>query len=256
MLNLSGRGAIVAGTRRVGAQVVRRLADEGVNLAIVYRSSRSGAEDLFATIQPQVGHSALIQADLSIESDVKRAVAEAKQTLGDLSFCINLAADYPRVPFDQLDEAAWDHGILAAKANYLLTLHASRAMMENSGPTRGHFIHFGDWAAGETPYTEFLPYLSAKAAILFMTRAFAVELAPHGILVNAISPGPTAQAVEVSSDEWQEALADTPLHRESSVDEIAELIVTLLRLETITGEEIRVDAGRHIAGTGRPKPAV
>jgi NAD(P)-dependent dehydrogenase (short-subunit alcohol dehydrogenase family) len=115
-------------------------------------------------------------------------------------------------------------------------------------------IYFGDWAAGETPYTEFLPYLTAKAAVLFMTRAFALELAPHGILVNAISPGPTLRDVDVSEEEWREALAYAPLHRESSVEEMAELVVTLLKLETVTGEEIRVDSGRHIAGAGRPPP--
>jgi 3-oxoacyl-[acyl-carrier protein] reductase len=257
VLNLAGRGAIVAGTRRVGAQVVRRLADEGVNVAIVYRSSRAEAEELFATIQPQLGHSALIQADLSSESEVQRTVVEAKQALGDLSFCINLASDYPRVSLEELDEAAWDRGMASAKANFLLAVHAARAMMQNNGPTRGHLIYFGDWAAGETPYFDYLPYLTAKAAIIFMTRVFAVELAPHGILVNTVSPGPTMRPVgDISVEEWQEALADAPLHRESSVEDMAELIVTLLKLETVTGEDIRVDSGRHIAGAGRPKPAV
>jgi enoyl-[acyl-carrier-protein] reductase (NADH) len=53
----------------------------------------------------------------------------------------------------------------------------------------------------------------------------------------------------VSSTEWKAALAQTPLHRESSAEEMAEMVATLLKLETMTGESIRVDAGRHIAGT-------
>jgi 3-oxoacyl-[acyl-carrier protein] reductase len=256
VLTLTGRGAIIAGTRRIGATVVRRLAAEGVSIAIVYRRSRTEAEELLQSIEPQVGRTCLVQADLSVEADMRRAIAEAKQELGDLSFAINMASDYPRVALEDLDGAAWDTAMVAAKANYLFSLHAGRAMMANQGPTRGHIIYFGDWAAGETPYYDFLPYLTAKAAVLFMTRAFALELAPHGILVNTISPGPTARDVDVSAAEWVEALADTPLHRESSDDEMAELIVTLLKLETVTGEDIRVDAGRHIAGSGRPKPAV
>jgi 3-oxoacyl-[acyl-carrier protein] reductase len=123
-------------------------------------------------------------------------------------------------------------------------------MQGNPGPTRGHIVFFGDWAAGETPYIDYLPYLTAKAAVHFMTRAFALELAPHGILVNTISPGPTVQdPALVSSAEWKAALAQTPLHRESSADEMAEMVATLLKLETMTGESIRVDSGRHIAGT-------
>jgi NAD(P)-dependent dehydrogenase (short-subunit alcohol dehydrogenase family) len=126
-------------------------------------------------------------------------------------------------------------------------------MQSNPGPTRGHLIFFGDWAAGETPYPEFLPYLTAKAAVDFMTRGFALELAPYGILVNAISPGPTARPDHVTLAEWDEAMAMAPLHRESSDEEMAELIVTLLRFETITGENIRIDSGRHIVGTGVTK---
>jgi NAD(P)-dependent dehydrogenase (short-subunit alcohol dehydrogenase family) len=255
VLNLSGRGAIVAGARRLGAQVVQRLADEGVNVAVIYRSSKAEAEELVESAWPRSGHGAAIQADLSIESDVDRAVASAYRELGDLSFCINLASDYPRVPFEELDGAAWDRGMAAAKGNYLLSVHAARAMRANPGPTRGHIIYFGDWAAMETPYTDFLPYLTAKAAVHFMTRVFALELAPYGILVNTIAPGPTARDPGiVTSLEWQEALAETPLHRESSVEEMAELVVTLLRLETVTGEIVRVDSGRHVSGSGRPQP--
>jgi 3-oxoacyl-[acyl-carrier protein] reductase len=198
-----------------------------------------------------VERTCLIQADLTVESEVKNAVAEAKRQLGDLSFCVNMASDYPRVRYEQLDAAAWDHGIAAARGNFLLALHASRAMMANEGPTRGHLVFFGDWAAQETPYEDFLPYLTAKAAIHFMARAFALELAPHGILVNAVLPGPTARIDEiVGSEEWEKALARTPLHRESSEEEIAEVVATILKLETMTGENIRVDSGRHIAGSG------
>lgn len=251
MLNLAGKGAIIAGSRRLGATVAERLAAEGVRLALIYRSSRTEAEALAGRIAAQ-GYEAplVIQADLSIEEDVERAVTEASSSLGDLSFCVNLASDYPRTPFETLDSAAWERGMLAAKAAYLLAVHASRRMQQNEGPTRGHLIFFGDWAAGTTPYHDFLPYLTGKAAIDFMTRAFALELAPHGILVNAVSPGPTEKPPSVTTAEWAEALSLAPLHRESSPAEMAELIVTLLRFETLTGETIRVDSGRHIAGSG------
>ena len=249
MLNLKSKGAIIAGTRRVGSVVAERLADEGVNLAIIYSKSREEAERLQQSVSSRV-NAVIIQAELTDETQVENAVAEAKRRLGAISFCINLASDYPRVPFAKLDSAAWDQGIIPAKGNYLLSIHAARAMMTNPGPTRGHLIYFGDWAAGETPYHDFLPYLTAKAAILYMTRAFALELAPSGILVNTISPGPTRRDVDVSEKEWEEALASAPLHAESSEEEMAEMIVTLLKLETLTGEEIRIDAGRHIAGSG------
>ena len=256
VLELRGRGAIVVGTRRIGATVVQRLAREGVHLAIVYRSSRDVADALLASVRGSVERACVIQADLSQPNDVKRLVEEARREIGDLSFCVNLASDYPRTPYESLTAADWDHAMAAAKGAYLLVLEASRAMQRNNGPTRGHIILFGDWAAEETPYRDFLPYLTAKAAVHFMVRNFALELAPHGILVNAISPGPTAQdPALVSSAEWKVALTQTPLHRESSAEDMAELVATLLKMETVTGENIRVDSGRHVVGTTLEDPS-
>jgi 3-oxoacyl-[acyl-carrier protein] reductase len=248
VLSLAGRGAIVAGTRRIGAAVVDRLAREGIKVAILYRSSRVEAER-----QAKACGGVALQANLTDEAAVKAAVDAAKQALGDLSFCVNLAADYPRASFDKLDAAAWEAGIAGAKGNFLLAVHAARAMRENEGPTRGHLVFFGDWAAGETPYLDFLPYLTGKAATQFMTRGFALELAQHGILVNCILPGPTEAPPDMTKAGWAKALAQTPLHRESAEEDIAEMVVTLLRLETITGENIRIDSGRHIAGTAERK---
>ncbi|HLF71236.1 MAG TPA: SDR family oxidoreductase [Dehalococcoidia bacterium] len=251
MLELKGRGVIITGAKRVGQNVVRRLVAEGMYPAILYRGSKETAEQLRDEALEHVDRACAIQADLTVEAEVERAVAEAKRQLGDVSFCVSLASDYPRVKLDDLDEAAWERGISSAKATYLMAVHASKVMRQNQGPIRGHLVFFGDWAAEETPYEDFLPYLTGKAAIHFMTRAFGVELAPHGILVNAILPGPTAQPDRtVTSEEWTKALAATPLHVPSSADDMAEMIATLLKLETITGEIIRVDAGRHLAGPG------
>jgi 3-oxoacyl-[acyl-carrier protein] reductase len=250
MLSLDGRGAILAGTRRVGSTIAERLAIEGVRLAIVYRRSAEEARQLQARIATFAEAPLLLQANLAIEDEVKHAVATAATQLGDLSYCINLASDYPRTPFDSLDAAAWEHGLVAAKATYLLALHASRRMIQNQGRTKGHLIFFGDWAAGETPYQDYLPYLTGKAAIHFMARAFALELAPSGVLVNAILPGPVERPPSVSEAEWADSMAMAPLHREASASDIAELVVTLLQMESITGETIRVDSGRHLAGAG------
>lgn len=255
MLKLAGRGAIVAGTRRVGNGVVERLVSEGVNVAILYRASNAAAERQ-ADIARERGVKAIaLQADLTDEVQVSRAVEQAREALGDISFCVNLASDYPRASLEELNSSTWDAGLSSAKGTYLLAAHAAKAMSWNTGPTRGHLIFFGDWAAEETPYLDYLPYLTGKAAVHFMTRGFGLELASRGILVNAILPGPTERPPEMTERAWQIVMEQTPLARESSVEDIAELIVTLLRLETITGETIRVDSGRHLAGTARRRPA-
>ena len=195
MLSLAGKGALVIGTKRVGQLVTRRLAKEAANLAIAYRSSRAEADRLYQAIAPEVERACLIQGDVTVEDDVRRMVEVAGERLGDLSFVVNLASEFPRTPFHSLDGDAWDRSLTTAKGSYLLTVNAAHQMMGNAGPTRGHIVLFSDWAASHTPYRDYLPYLTAKAAIDFMTRGFAVELASHGILVNAIAPGPTMRPV-------------------------------------------------------------
>ncbi|MBM3947868.1 MAG: SDR family oxidoreductase [SAR202 cluster bacterium] len=253
MQTLRGKGAIVVGTKRVGGQIALRLAAEGINLAIAYRSSRTEAEALRQAASSKTKRACLVQCDLSVEEDVRRMVSEAAEQLGGLHFAVNLASGFVRTPLETLDSQAWDQALADAKGSYLLTLHAARRMMDNSGPTRGHIILFSDSSAMETPYLDYLPYLTAKSAIDFMSRAFAVELAPHGILVNAIAPGPTIRPPGIREQTWRtHVVGRTPLKRESSPDEMAEIIVTLLKSETITGETVRVDAGVHLSG---PEPA-
>lgn len=249
MQSLKGSGALLIGTRRVGAVVARRLAAEGVNLAISYRRSRTEAEQLRQSLAGEVDRTVVVQGDMSIEGDVHRVVDESARALGGLSIVVNLASDYLHTPFDQLDGAAWDTGMAGARSAFLITLHAARCMIHNQGPTRGHIVLFSDWAAGQTPYRSYLPYLASKATVDFLARGFAVELAEHGILVNAIAPGPTMRPPDITEREWaQDVLARAPLRRESTPDDVAEMVLALLRTESVTGETIRVDSGRHLKG--------
>ena len=138
MIELRGRGAIITGTRRFGATVARRLAHEGVRIALVYRSSKTEAEALQTELSP-LTQVVLIQADLSDEAQVERVVQTAKAELGDVSFLVNLAFDYPRDPLDTLNAAAWDRGMAGAKANFLLAVHASRTDARRTrAPRKGH----------------------------------------------------------------------------------------------------------------------
>ena len=246
-MDMRGRCAVVVGTRRIGQEISLRLASLGMEVGILYRSSRDEAESLAGEVRLLGRRSIAVQSLLGDDAHVTKSLDTIEAACGPVSCLINLASDYQRTPFETLDAEAWDRGMQAARVNYLLAIHAARRMKVQLGPTRGHILQFGDWAAGETPYKNYLPYLTAKAAIQFMTRALAVELASDGILVNTIAPGPTVRPPDLSEEVWaSEVVARTPLRRESSVDDIVELAVTLLRSDTITGEVIRVDSGRHI----------
>ena len=102
MIDLAGKGVIVAGARRMGAVIASRLANEGANLAITYRSSRKEAEALCKGLSDKVERVTLIQADLANEAEVKKLVQKTQADLGDLSFVVNLASDFPRRPYESL----------------------------------------------------------------------------------------------------------------------------------------------------------
>lgn len=239
------------GAKRIGQAVANRLADEGIDIAIGYRSSQKEAKNLHKKLSSKNVKSFLIQGDLTVEEEVRFMVERAAAQLGNLSFVINLASGFPRTPVESLDGAAWDASMGDAKGNYLLAIHASRVMKSNPTPIRGHIVLFSDAWVGETPYWNHVPYLTSKAATDFLVRVFAVELAPESILVNGIAPGPTMRPPNMSEDVWtKQILTRTPLNRESSADDIAEIIVALLRNTSITGETIRVDAGVHLTGPG------
>lgn len=252
-MDLAGKGVLITGARRVGGAVARRLAAQGMRVALGYRSSAAAMQALADELAPVAGPVPLVQGDLAEEAAAARTVATARERLGGLYAVVNLASDFERAPLEALDGPAWDRAMASARASYLLALHASRVLRANPGPTRGHVVLFSDWAALGTPYRGYLPYLTAKAAIAALTRGFALELAPHGILVNAVAPGPTLRPPEIRPEDWQhDVLARTPLARESSPEDIAGVVAALLASDTITGEVIRVDAGRHLAGPGWP----
>ena len=240
------KAALIVGAKRIGVTVARRLFQADFDIAIAYRNTPVAESDI---APPDDAALLTVQADISEEDDVKTAIDATVNRLGRLDAVINLASDYPRAPFDTLDATCWDRAMDSAKGSYLLGIHAARAMARNSGPVRGHIIYFGDWAAEQTPYTDYLPYLTSKAAVHFMTRGLAAEVAPRGIRVNCIAPGPTMRPPEISQEAWDAAIeAKSPLRQESSADDIADMIATLLASSSITGEVIRIDSGRHIKG--------
>jgi NAD(P)-dependent dehydrogenase (short-subunit alcohol dehydrogenase family) len=251
LINLEGKGAIIVGARRIGAIVASRMAADGINVAVVYRNSKAEAEALVNDLLLKKVNAITIKCDLTNEDQVLNMLHGAKKELGTIDFGVNLASGFPRDPFMKLNSDSWDNSIGDAKGTFLFGVHLAREMMSNPGPTKGHLVFFSDWAAIHSPYKNYLPYMASKASIDFMTRAFAVELSDSGILVNAIAPGPTMRPPDISESSWNKnVVSKSPLKRESSASDIGEMVVTLLKSETITGETIRIDSGRHLAGPG------
>jgi NAD(P)-dependent dehydrogenase (short-subunit alcohol dehydrogenase family) len=112
----------------------------------------------------------------------------------------------------------------------------------------GRIVNFSDWLSrsGRPRYRGFLPYYVAKAGVIALTEALALELAPDNVLVNAVAPGPILAPPGTTDDELKAVERATPLGRWGGEREIAKTVLALLDSDFITGETIRVDGGRHV----------
>jgi NAD(P)-dependent dehydrogenase (short-subunit alcohol dehydrogenase family) len=140
----------------------------------------------------------------------------------------------------------WDTQLqVDLRAGWLCSQAAIPHMRRQGG---GRIINFSDWVArsGRPRYRGYLPYYVAKAGVIALTEALALELAGDQILVNAVAPGPILAPPGTSADDSAAVERATPLGRWGGEIEIAKAVLALLDSDFITGETIRVDGGRHI----------
>lgn len=245
-MEMHDRAVLITGGRRIGAAVAADLAARGFDVALSFNRSRAEADQASAAIRATGRRAFPIQADLSDGAACARLVDEAARQMGRLDVLINMASVYRSVPFADTDEALWDAVVnVDLRASFLCARAAAPHLRAAGG---GRIINFSDWTAvsGRPRYTGFVPYYVAKRGIIGLTEALALELAPHGILVNAIAPGPILAPPDTSPDEHAAVEASTPLGRWGGEGEIVKAVVFLIDSDFVTGESIRVDGGRHV----------
>ena len=245
-MELAGRVALITGSRRIGAVVASELARGGADIALAYRRSRAEAEETADSLRALGRRVFLVQADLSQPESCDRVVDDTVIALGRLDVLVNMASLYVRKPLDELTVEDWDNQLAVdARAAWLCARAAVPHMRRSRG---GRIINFGDWVArsGRPRYTGYLPYYVAKAAVIALTEALALELAADQILVNAIAPGPIVAPEDTSDEEFAGVERATPLGRWGGEVEIAKAVLALIDSDFITGETIRIDGGRHL----------
>lgn len=245
-MDLTGKAALITGGKRIGLAVAGALAARGADVAVSYARSRAEAEEAADGVRAAGRRAAVLQADLSSPDACRTVVAGAVDAFGRLDILVNMASVYARKPFAELGLADWNAPMEIDLRASFLCAHAAAPHMRTQGG--GRIVNFADWIArsGRPRYPGFLPYYVAKAGVVALTEALALELAADHILVNAIAPGPIL-APPGTSDEELKAVEDaTPLGRWGGEAEIAKVVLALIESDFITGETIRVDGGRHL----------
>ena len=245
-MDLSGAAALITGGRRIGSVVATELARAGADVSLVYHRGREQADRTASDVTASGRRALVLQADLRDPAACARVVDETASAFGRLDVVVNMASVYKRTPAEELSVADWDEQFNVDVRSAWLCAKAAVPWMIRGG--RGRIINFSDWAArsGRPKSEGYLAYHAAKSAVIGLTEALALELAPHQILVNAIAPGPILPPEDLSAaDTASDAQAAAVGHWGGSM-EIAKLVLALIESDFITGETIRVDGGRHI----------
>lgn len=245
-MELTGRGALITGGKRIGTAVATELARGGADVALVYRRSRTEAEETADAIRSLGRRATVFQGDLRDPETCQRVVDETVDTLGRLDVLVNMASIYQPRPVDEITVEEWDAQLdVDLRSAWLCARAAVPHMRRLRG---GRIINFSDWVSrsGRPRYPGFLTYYVAKAGVIGLTEALALELASDQILVNAVAPGPIVAPEGTSDEEFAKVERNTPLGRWGGEIEIAKTVLALVESDFITGETIRVDGGRHV----------
>jgi NAD(P)-dependent dehydrogenase (short-subunit alcohol dehydrogenase family) len=179
-------------------------------------------------------------------ADCQALVDGTVGALGRVDVLVNMASIYASKDFDLTTDQDWQRNIDVNLRSVFLCAKAAVPHMRRLGG--GRIINFADWLArsGRPAYKGFVAYYTAKAGVIALTEALALELAADQILVNAIAPGPILPPPDMSDEEREEVAKATPVGRWGGEIEIARAVLALVESDFITGETIRVDGGRHI----------
>ncbi len=234
---------ITGAARRVGATIARCLHAQGFDVALHYRSSEADAQALAESLNRIRGGSAtLVAGDLSRPGEPERVAEQVMRQHKRLDGLVNNASSFFPTPIGRVDDRAWDDLI---GSNLRGPLFLSQALASELVATRGAIVNIVDIHA-ERPLRGYPLYSAAKAGLLGLTRALALELAPH-VRVNGVSPGAIEwpEDGQFAPEEQREIIAHTLLKRAGSPQDIAKAVrFFMLDAPYVTGQILAVDGGR------------
>jgi NAD(P)-dependent dehydrogenase (short-subunit alcohol dehydrogenase family) len=248
-MELSGKVALVTGgPKRIGKSIALRLAREGADVAVNYRSSGGEAEELVKEIVGMGRKSIAIEADVAIKSHVEKVMGVVGEEFGKLDILVNNAGVFFEAKFEELTEEQWDMAQNTnLKAQFLCAQGALPLLRKASGVASGdakkpsHIVNLAS-LGGLLAWPAFTHYCVSKAGVIMLTRCLARALGPE-ILVNAIAPGTIQFSGEAPDEDY---IKRVPVHRTGTGDDIADAVEYLVKANFVTGQVMVVDGGRQL----------
>ena len=224
----------------MGRAVALRLAEEGANVVVHYRSSQREAQDGVKEIEKLGRRAVDIGADLGSVGEIKRLFDDAGKHFGRLDILVNSAANFLPASVISTTEQIWD---AALDTNLRAPFFCAQAAAPWLRRTQGVIINFAD-AGGLLGWPGYIPHSVSKAGVIMLTKVLAKALAPE-VRVNAIAPGTIT--MEGDPPEWEaDFIKLAPLRRTGSPSDITDAVLYLIRAEFMTGHVLVLDGGRTL----------
>lgn len=186
-MRLAGRiAAVTGGSQGIGAEIALAMAAEGAAVAVINRRNRETATGIVDRIRSGGGRAEAFQADVAQVAEIERLHADIAARLGSVDILVNNAGIFEPRPIEEVDEANWDSQIdTNLKSAFFLTRAVIGHMKQQKW---GRIINVSS-IAGIGGFPQSAAYCASKGGMNNLTRSLCLELAPHGINVNAIAPG-------------------------------------------------------------------
>lgn len=186
-MRLAGRiAAVTGGSQGIGAEIALAMAAEGAAVAVINRRNREAADEIVARIRAEGGTAEPFQADIGQVAEIERLHADIAARLGPVDILVNNAGIFEPRPIEEVDEANWDSQLdTNLKSAFFLTRAVVGHMKQQKW---GRIINVSS-IAGIGGFPQSAAYCASKGGMNNLTKSLCLELAPHGINVNAIAPG-------------------------------------------------------------------
>lgn len=251
-LNLRGRAAVVTGgSRGIGRAVVERLAEAGVDVAINYVRDEAAADEARRAAEGHGVRALIVRGDVSRVQDAEALAGETYEKFGRLDLLVCNAGLWEGAPVEEMTEELWNKTLDTNLKGTWAACRAAVPYMKRQGAGRIVVVSSTAGQRGEPFYSN---YAASKGGQIAFTKSLAVELAPHGINVNAVAPGwvLTEMTAKALSGEGarRAAEASIPLGRIADAEDVAGPIVFLCSdwARHVTGEVLNVNGGSVLCG--------